>query len=252
MANPQQALSDYLECLLTPANQADSKSKKAVAEPKLASKSASKSVNPVKATTVESNLAAKSTSVETAPDCGEAATAAKPAVEQTALPDAPKQTVTAEPKLVSKPVAQTASEPPKPSEVPSLFFSAENYTAAIPLTELGEIVAIDGLHQVPGGEPWILGVQNYRGKSLKVVDWPAWIHGKAGSIDNYHFVLVLKDSHFGIACQKDVYSRIVGESDIGWRKGDSGPKWSAGMIKSDLCHLLDSQQLIAALDGDNS
>ncbi|GGI67415.1 chemotaxis protein CheW [Shewanella gelidii] len=134
-----------------------------------------------------------------------------------------------------------------------LFFKVAGLTLAVPLVSLGGIVKVEHINQIFGRPDWFLGVQSHRDSQLNLVDTCAWVmpdkydEALAESVD-YQYFVVLEDSNWGLACESLVHTVKINKSQVNWR-GKAGKRpWLAGVVKEQMCGILNVQSLIEMLN----
>lgn len=135
----------------------------------------------------------------------------------------------------------------------ALFFSVAGLTLAVPLKSLG------GIHkwQMPKplfGQPaWYLGIMPHREEQLNVVDSARWVMPEkytrelANSLD-YQYLVMLGESHWGLACEALVNTNIVHPDEVQWRTSEGKRPWLAGIVKDKMCALLNVEAFIALIE----
>lgn len=135
----------------------------------------------------------------------------------------------------------------------ALFFKVAGLTVAVPLTELGGIHNISKINTLIGKPNWFKGVMVYRDQTLNVVDTARWVMPEKLTEElenqlNYEYLIVLKDSAWGLACEQLVNTVTLTQDDVKWREKSGKRPWLAGLIKEKMCALLDVDSLIELLD----
>jgi len=134
-----------------------------------------------------------------------------------------------------------------------LFFKVAGLTLAVPLVSLGGIVNIEKLTPLIGRPKWYKGVQQHRGSQLNVVDTCAWVMPEkydqplADSVD-YQYVVVLEDSAWGLSCEALVDTVTIKKSQINWRTQAGKRPWLAGVVKEQMCGMLNVGALVQMLN----
>ncbi len=134
----------------------------------------------------------------------------------------------------------------------ALFFTVAGLKVALPLKALGGIHKIMPINSLPGQPEWLKGVMLYREQKINVVDTALWVmpekydQGLAEKL-NYQYVIMLGNSHWGLACDTLVNTIALEQDDVKWRETEGKRPWLAGLIKQHMCALLDVDALIALL-----
>ncbi len=138
-------------------------------------------------------------------------------------------------------------------EFQALFFKVAGLTVAVPLTELGGIHNMGKLNNIFGKPDWFKGVMVHREEKLNVVDTARWVMPEKfteeleASLD-YQYLIMLKDSPWGLSCEQLVNTVTLTQDDVKWREASGKRPWLAGLIKEKMCALLDVDSLIALLE----
>lgn len=139
------------------------------------------------------------------------------------------------------------------SEFQALFFDVAGLTLAVPLTELGGIHKVAKIAPLFGKPNWFKGVMLHKEKKLNVVDTASWVmpekqsENLASSI-KYEYLIMLNESHWGLACEALVATKTLRTEDVKWRTSIGKRPWLAGTVKEKMCVLINVQQLIELLD----
>jgi purine-binding chemotaxis protein CheW len=156
---------------------------------------------------------------------------------------------------VAAPVAKVAAPVVKEyrkGRFQALFFSVAGLKVALPLKELGGIHKIMPINSLPGQPEWLKGVMLYREQKINVVDTALWVMPEKYDRElseklNYQYVIMLGNSHWGLACDTLVNTIALEQDDVKWRETEGKRPWLAGLIKQHMCALLDVDALIALL-----
>ena len=179
---------------------------------------------------------------------------------------APAAPVAAVVKVVTPPVSKPALVPAAPvppvkvatakayrnGRFQALFFSVAGLKIALPLKELGGIHKIAPLKSLPGQPAWLQGVMLYREQKINVVDTAQWVMPEKYDNQlqeqlNYQYVIMLGNSHWGLACDNLVNTIALEQDDVKWREIEGKRPWLAGLIKQHMCALLDVDAMIELL-----
>lgn len=133
-----------------------------------------------------------------------------------------------------------------------LFFKVAGLTLAVPLVSLGGIVNLERINHLMGRPSWYLGVQQHRDSQLNVVDTCAWVmpekYDDLAQNVNYQYIVVLQDSSWGLTCESLVNTVKIHKSQVNWRSQAGKRPWLAGVVKEQMCGILNVDALIAMLD----
>ncbi|QDF67663.1 chemotaxis protein CheW [Shewanella sp. SNU WT4] len=139
------------------------------------------------------------------------------------------------------------------NEFQVLFFKVAGLLLAVPLVNLGGIVRLERMNHIIGRPSWYLGVQLHRSRQVNVVNTCAWVMPE--KYDNnlaqgirYQYVVLLENSNWGIACESLVNAVKIDKSQINWRNKPGKRPWLAGVIREQMCGILNVPVLIQMLD----
>ncbi len=134
----------------------------------------------------------------------------------------------------------------------ALFFEVNGVMFAVALTELGGIHQLAELNRLLGRPSWYLGLQSSRDQKLDVVDTARWVMPQKLVDDehreNYRYIVMLGESHWGLASDKLHGTKVLDVDDIRWREKAGKRPWLAGMVKDKMCALIHVNALIAMLN----
>lgn len=138
-------------------------------------------------------------------------------------------------------------------EFQALFFDVAGLTLAVPLTHLGGIHNLEKPSPLFGKPDWYMGVMVHREEKLNTVDTARWVMPERYDNDleeslNYQYLIMLGESHWGLACEKLINTVTLKPDDVKWRAERGKRPWLAGMVKEKMCALLDISQLVDMLD----
>jgi len=138
-------------------------------------------------------------------------------------------------------------------EFQALFFDVAGLTLAVPLTHLGGIHNLEKPSPLFGKPNWYMGVMVHREEKLNTVDTARWVMPERYDNDleeslNYQYLIMLGESHWGLACEKLINTVTLKPDDVKWRAERGKRPWLAGMVKEKMCALLDISQLVDMLD----
>ena len=128
-----------------------------------------------------------------------------------------------------------------------LIFRVAGLQLAVPLVLLGQVHRLDRkLTPLAGRPSWFMGLLNTRDQRIRVADTAMWVmpdRYKGQYRDQYHFVIQLGDSPWGLACDEVAQSFRVHPDEVKWRGEGGRRQWLAGTIKKQMCALLDVSRL---------
>src|SRR5690554_1781683 len=178
---------------------------------------------------------------------GPAAFTEPPAVEQTSHPVG-----TALPYVEPPPAPPETNAMAEYQTEPfqALFFSVAGLNLAVPLKSLGGIHNWQEPKPLFGRPPWYLGIMPHREQQLNVVDSALWVMPekyteKLAAELNYQYLVMLGESHWGLACEHLINTDTLHPNQVQWR-GEGGKRpWLAGIVKEKMCALINVEALIA-------
>lgn len=133
-----------------------------------------------------------------------------------------------------------------------LYFDVNGVTFAVPLDELGGIHQKGSLNHLIGRPVWYLGLQTNRDTQLDVVDTAKWVMAEKLRDDShkehYQYIVMLGESHWGLACTKLLGTELLNSDKVRWREQVGKRPWLAGMVKEKMCALIHVEALIAMLN----
>lgn len=171
-------------------------------------------------------------------------------------------TETPVPVVQSAPEVQAGGAQPKapeelfreqlPSRFQTLIFRIGELRLAVPLHLLGGIHRRgEHLTEFPGKPEWFMGLMVRNDKNIQVVDTARFVAGERyepGMSSDLQIVIVLGNSQWGLACSEICTTRDVSEDAVRWSPAHSKRPWLAGMLKDELCALLNIDALIESLE----
>ena len=140
------------------------------------------------------------------------------------------------------------------SSFQTLIFEISGVKMAVPLVDLGGIHPFVPLQHIIGKPDWYAGFVQLKGKSINCIDGAKWLlTDKRLSNENtpeYQFIIMLNDTNWGIACHNLVDTVLMFATEVKWRDIDIKRPWMAGLVKEQMCAMLDTYQLTDMLDAD--
>jgi len=202
----------------------------------------------------------------------------KPAPEKPLVTEKSQASVPTPIATAPAPVAQTPQQasapqkvetPPPPPQLPdtmaeyreeafqALFFKVAGLNLAVPLKSLGGIHKWERPKPLFGKPKWYLGIMPSREEQLNVVDSARWVMPEKYTAElaeslKYQYLVMLSDSHWGLACESLVNTQTLQPSEIQWRQPHanhaSKRPWLAGIVKEKMCALLNVEAMIEMLN----
>jgi len=137
----------------------------------------------------------------------------------------------------------------------AMFFDVAGLKLAIPLLELFGIVewGKDFITPMPGHEKWYLGLLQYRGKSVPIIDTlqqvfpPNQAKRLLKERSKFKNIIMIDDGNWGLACEQIIGIRTIAADAVKWRTDQTKRRWLLGTVKEQMCALLDSKQFASML-----
>ncbi len=136
-----------------------------------------------------------------------------------------------------------------------LLFDVSGVKFAVPLDKLNGILEwSSSLTPMPNRSDWFLGVLSERERQIKVIDIAVLVvpskFRAQHNTDNLQKIILIGDSHWGLAC--DAVSEVVTlrKNDVRWRCETSKRPWLAGTVIEHMCALLDADEFAEMLGSD--
>jgi len=195
-------------------------------------------------------------------------------IENAALEKALEKATTLAPEPEIEPVdtepEQVAAVPQKQTRIATpdwaknrfqcLSFQVAGVTLAAPLEKLNGIVELtEGITELPGYAPWVIGLLPNRGRNVQVVDVAKIIMPDESdlvtlpTVERMKFIILLEDGKFGLATDSISQVLSLEAGDVRWRSTQSKRPWLAGTVIEKMCALLEMdllcEQLRAGLRG---
>ncbi len=135
----------------------------------------------------------------------------------------------------------------------AMFFDVAGLIIAVPLIELGGIHKVDKINSLMGKPDWFKGVMLCREDKINVVDTAMWVMPEKCDESlkkslNYQYIIMLKDSAWGLMAENLVDTVILSQDEVKWLDSSSKRPWLAGLVKEKMCALLNVEALIQLLD----
>lgn len=135
----------------------------------------------------------------------------------------------------------------------TLILEIAGVKLAVPLVELGGIHAYQPLQHIIGKPDWYAGFVQLKGKAVNCIDGAKWLLGDTPKYDPsnaeaYQYIVMLNDTNWGIACHNLVDTVLLFKDEVKWRDIDIKRPWKAGLLKKEMCALLDTYQITDMLD----
>lgn len=144
---------------------------------------------------------------------------------------------------------------PYSEDFQALIFDVAGLKLAVRLEELGGIHRLDvkQIKSIPGKPNWFKGLIAHREQQLRVIDSGLWIMPEKYTEqledkDNYQYLIMLKESPWGLACHRLSSTCTIPVDGVRWRKTAGKRPWLKGMVIDQMCTLLNVEQMIELFD----
>jgi purine-binding chemotaxis protein CheW len=179
--------------------------------------------------------------------------------------DMPQEEEAAAPAKAPESAPATAPEPPPATVPPSgvdrvlgegesefkaLLMDLGGMQVAAALTQLGSVIPWpEGLTEVPGRAPWMLGVCRHRGRNVRVVDLRRLLSppGRGAEEAPPGRIVIAHERDWGLACAAVSEVVTLGRDGVQWRTNRRHP-WLLGTVVGRMSVLLDVAQFVQWLE----
>lgn len=135
-----------------------------------------------------------------------------------------------------------------------LLFEVCGFNFAVPLITLGQIQMITAdLTPVFGQAPWFMGLQQTALGSMRVVNTAQFVMPERYQPDNRYkptYLMSIANCSWSLAVDEVKQPIYLSPSDVKWRQNRQRQIWLAGVLKEQMCVLIDipalANQLLAA------
>lgn len=155
-----------------------------------------------------------------------------------------------------QPAKQIVEIPDEPFQ--ALMFKVAGLSLAVSLVELNGVLEWDesALTEMPGHSPFFMGVIQYLGKSIPIVDTARLVFpaDKLVSLsadkpyERVKRIVLIDDGKWGLACDEIAEVVELTPEAVKWRENRSQRKWMAGTVIDHMCALVDASGFSEMLD----
>lgn len=129
----------------------------------------------------------------------------------------------------------------------AMLFKVGGLTLAVPLIELSGVQewVADRVTPMPGHADWYLGLVEYRGISVPVVDTAQLVlpADRLSSLlppeERIQRIVFIGDGRWGLACDGVAEVISLEPDEVRWRSARTQRRWLAGTVIEQMCALLD-------------
>lgn len=130
-----------------------------------------------------------------------------------------------------------------------LLFKISNVTIAIPLIELGGIHQLTKISKVARQPTWCKGILLKGTEKFTCIDASSWLmpHKVDGTLaleNECKFGVQLGKTKFLLCCNSISETVELSKDDVKWRKNTNLRPWLAGLLKEEMCALIDGAQMV--------
>jgi len=154
--------------------------------------------------------------------------------------------------------AEEEVEPETDEPFQVLLFKVAGLTLAVRLVELNGVLDWDesALTEMPGHSQFYLGVYQYLGKSIPVIDTARLVFPADKLIslsadkpyERVKRIVLIDDSKWGLACDEIAEVIELTHESVKWRQNRSKHKWMAGTVIDHMCALVDASGFAEMLE----
>lgn len=130
----------------------------------------------------------------------------------------------------------------------AMLFRVGGLTLAVPLVELSGVLEWDSeaVTAMPGHTPWYLGLMDYRGRSVPVVDTALLVLPEerlarldATAEQRLRRVVFIGEGEWGLACDEVNQVVALAPDQVRWRTNRTRRQWLAGTVIDHMCAIID-------------
>lgn len=137
-----------------------------------------------------------------------------------------------------------------PHRFQAIVFRVDNLKLALPLHLLGGIQKRDKtITPLPAKPAWFMGLLQHEPDNVQVINTGRYLLGKRyqNDMSDYEFIVVIGNTTWGLACH-ELYTTIeLTSDDIRWFAAAERRPWLAGMLREQMCALLNTDALTLML-----
>ena len=131
----------------------------------------------------------------------------------------------------------------------ALLCEVAGLTLAIPLVELGGIHRLSKITNIVGKPCWFLGVLIKGSETFNCIDIAPWLAPQKytpqlAQSNDYKFAVQLGKTPYVICCNSIDTTIELSKGDVKWRKQNSKQPWLAGLVKQQMCALIDGAKMV--------
>lgn len=133
----------------------------------------------------------------------------------------------------------------------ALMFYIDEVPLAAPLLSLNGVIPwSEQIAAMPNSPPWYLGLLAHRGAKIRVLDSASLLLPRRNFDDpqsGFKHIVLIDNATWGLACHRLGEVLKLDPEQVKWRSSTARRPWLAGMVKQQLCGLLDVDGLLSSL-----
>lgn len=131
-----------------------------------------------------------------------------------------------------------------------LIVEMDDVRIAVPLVQLNGIVVMpEGTTPMPGQPAWHQGITTHRGENMVVIDLAGLLAIKA-VCSQPKYLLAIGDGRYGLACAALGQPVALSSDAVKWRHPDDERAWYAGMLREQMCVIVDVDGILKKIRHD--
>ena len=136
-----------------------------------------------------------------------------------------------------------------PNQFQVLLCDVAGVTIALPLVELGGIQKLTKITKIAKKPSWFMGVMLKGDEKLNCIDASAWIRperyaSQQNAQTNYQFAVQLGKTPYALCCDGVSTTLALSKDDIKWRENTKNTPWLVGLLKENMCALIDGAKMV--------
>lgn len=141
-------------------------------------------------------------------------------------------------------------------EFQAMLFKVAGLTLAVPLAELNGVEEWhdNNITPMPGHAPWYLGLMQYRGASVPVIDTAQLVLPEerlqrltGEPRERVQRVVFIANGRWGLACDEVSEVITLRPDEVRWRSSRTKRRWLAGTVIEQMCAIIDPPEFAEML-----
>jgi purine-binding chemotaxis protein CheW len=132
------------------------------------------------------------------------------------------------------------------------LFRVAGLTLALPLAKLNGVLPWDDtlVTPLPGHQPWFLGLREYQGQKVRLIDVANVIAARDGPRPDASLgkVILIGAGRWGLACDDVAEVVTLAPAAVKWRGQAGSRPWLAGTVIDRMCALVDADAFAQMLE----